>query len=152
MYIMKQLSIIILLSLWMTSCSKTHESSHVPNAAIEAFNAKFPGAEKVEWEVEEEGVWEAEFVLGGSKYSSNFKEDGTWLETERQLSEDELPSDISSLLKQQFMDFEVEGAELVETPEGKSYEIDIEKAEKLIEVIIDSQGNLSSKELEDEKD
>ena len=56
------------------------------NEVQSAFNKMFPSAENVKWSQEDATQWEAEFNINDQKFSANFSGDGTWLETERELS------------------------------------------------------------------
>ncbi|HEX8060180.1 MAG TPA: hypothetical protein VF473_04555 [Cyclobacteriaceae bacterium] len=56
-------------------------ASDVPQAVVESFKAKYPGATDVEWEVEKEDgklFFEAEFKLNGKEVEAHFRPDGTF--------------------------------------------------------------------------
>lgn len=136
----------------MQSCAQKPESNNVPEKVQTAFNAKFPDAKKVEWEMENDSEWEAEFKWNGKEYSANFGTEGEWRETENEIKESEIPADIRAILDQNFSDYEIEDPEIAEKPSGKSYEMEIEMGDEEFEVTIDAEGNLTKKMENEEND
>lgn len=131
----------------------TATKDKAPQAVKEAFAKKFPKAKKVDWEKENDKEWEAEFKLDKVEYSANFLEDGTWQETEHELEISEVPQNVLNALKSYFPNYEIEEAEMAETPAGILYEFEIEKGKEELEIAIDANGKVvkqSSKEDEDE--
>lgn len=139
---MKNLPFLIALAFTMQSCAQSTEGKSVPEKALTAFKAKFPDVKKVEWEMENDSEWEAEFKWKGKEYSANFNNEGEWLETEYKIKESEIPSNIRATLDRNYTDYEIEEPEIAETPSGKSYEMEIERGEEEFKVTIDSKGNL----------
>lgn len=135
----------LIIAVGCQSCSQNSENDNVPTAVISAFNQKFPTAQDAEWEMEDETEWEAEFKLNDIEYSANFSINGEWKETEHEIIESEIPSDIRSLLDQRFTDYIVEEAEISESPTRKSFEFEIEIGEDKFEVVIDANGRLTQK-------
>jgi hypothetical protein len=151
---MKNLMLItvLLVAFSMQSCSQKSDSINVPEKVVSAFNVKFPDAKKVEWEMENDSEWEAEFKWNGKEYSANFSTDGEWHETEYEIKETEIPSNIRAILDQNFSDYEIEEPEVAETPSGKSYEMEIKVGEEEYEVAIDTKGNITKKKESEEND
>ena len=102
--------------------------------------------------MENDSEWEAEFKWNGKEYSANFSTDGEWRETEYEIKENEIPSNIRAILDQNFSDYEIEEPEVAETPSGKSYEMEVEVGEEEYEVTIDPQGILTKKKESEEND
>lgn len=151
---MENLMLITVLSVAfsMQSCAQKSDNKDVPEKVLSAFNAKFPDAKKVEWEMENDSEWEAGFKWNGIEYSANFSIGGEWRKTEYEIKESEIPSNIRAILDQNFSDYEIEDPEIAETPTGKSYELEIEVGEEEFEVTIDPQGNLTKKKESEEND
>lgn len=151
---MKNLMLITVLSVAfsMQSCAQKSDSKDVPEKVLSAFNTKFPDAKKVEWEMENDSEWEAEFKWNGAEYSANFSTNGEWRETEYEIKETEIPSNIRAILDQNFSDYKIEEPEVAETPSGRSYEMEIEVGKEEYEVTIDTQGNLTKKKESEEND
>jgi hypothetical protein len=144
----------LLIAFTMQSCT---EKEKVPEKVLSAFSQKFPEAKKVAWEMEDEIEWEAEFKMEDIEYSANFNMNGDWIETEYEIKESAIPSNIRSILDQNFTDYEIEKAEIAETTLGKSYEFEIEVGEEEFDVVIDSNGkliveNASEEDEENEED
>jgi len=137
----------------ITTIAFTSENKEkVPQAVKKAFEKKFPNVKKVDWEKENESEWEAEFKLNKLEYSANFLANGTWQETEHEITEENVPQNILSSLKASFPGFEMEEAEISETTEGTFYEFEIEKGKDEWEVTLDSNGKVIKKQSEEEEE
>ncbi|MCY7330663.1 MAG: PepSY-like domain-containing protein, partial [Saprospiraceae bacterium] len=69
-----------------------------PTAVMTAFNQKFPDMKDVDWGLEKNGQWEAEFDQNGVDMSADFSAEGTWLETETQIKVADLPAAVKTAL------------------------------------------------------
>ncbi|MAZ28501.1 MAG: hypothetical protein CL868_15675 [Cytophagaceae bacterium] len=130
----------------------TTNKDKVPQAVKDAFAKKFPTAKKVDWEKENDKEWEAEFKMNKVEYSANFTEDGTWMETEHKIEENEIPQAVMASLKSNFTGYEIEEAEISETTKGTVYEFEIEKGKSEMEVTIDNNGKVIKKQSEENED
>jgi len=137
----------VVLAINLQSCSQKNSNLAPPEKVLIAFNEKFYGATEVEWEMENEKEWEAEFKINGTKFSANFSTNGTWEESEFEIDQAEISDSILSILNQNFKDFNIEKVEITETPSGKAHEFKIEIGEDDFKVIIDSKGNLNTKKI-----
>lgn len=127
----------------------------VPQAVKNAFNQKYPAAEKVAWELERAGEFEAEFKLAKKEMSANFLEDGTWVGSETEMEEEHLPTVVKNEIAAKFRDYKIEEAELSEKPDGVIvYEIELENEREDIEftAIFAANGSFIKKEMEKEDD
>lgn len=67
----------------MTSCSDDDDSNvNVPENVTRAFNDKYAGVSRVEWDRERGGYLVAEFNKDGKEYDAWFTETGEWVMTE----------------------------------------------------------------------
>jgi uncharacterized membrane protein YkoI len=146
---MKKLSLLVMLVLTATLQSFAQDA---PTKVKDAFNKKFPQAKSVQWDKENATEWEAEFEMNGKNYSANFGIDGKWKETEYEISESELPTAVKNTLNKEFKGYDIEGAEVTETPNMKAYEVEIEKGETTMEVVIDENGKVLKKKVKKEED
>lgn len=97
-----------------------------PTLVQKAFEQKFPTATKVSWGKENTKEWEAEFTLDGSKVSANFSNDGTWVETEREIPVSELPKAVAEAIQRQYPNWKITEADKTETAKnGTIFEADI---------------------------
>ncbi len=117
-----------------------------PKLVKDAFASKFPTAIKVKWEMEKIKVWEAEFMMDGKNYSATFKEDGTWLETEKQIEISKLPERVKMAINIQYGDWKIAKADLAESEEnGQFYEVDLKKGVLNKEVSFHEDGTVVMK-------
>lgn len=123
------------------------------NEAVKTtFAKKFPKAEKVTWEQENESEWEAEFKLNGKKHGATFNANGQWLETEQAIKKSALPEAIKATLNTQFKGYKIDDVEKVITQDGTFYEMELEKGEEEWEVMFDENGAIVKKESEKEEE
>jgi hypothetical protein len=70
----------------LVGCTKQIKvnSSDVPSVVITAFNQKYPDAQEVKWFAEDEKgfYFQADFKVGATEKSAQFKTDGTFVEEE----------------------------------------------------------------------
>jgi len=147
---MKTITLVIAMAFGLMSFAGGDDTA--PEKVLNAFKIKFPTATNVEWEKENEKEWEAEFKMNGKEYSANFGADGTWMETEYEIDVKDLPAKVKATLDSQFKGYEIEGAERVETPTFKGYEVEIEKGETTMEVVLDESGKVLKKKIEEDED
>ena len=124
------------------ACAQTDAKKDVPSAVKTAFTSTFPNAKHIEWSMESENEWEAEFKLGKIEYSANYSTEGKWLETEYHLRVSDIPSTIKTVLESDFADYKIEEVEVAEKISGTFYEIVVEKGSDEIELIFDKTGKL----------
>jgi hypothetical protein len=143
----------VLLTVLITSAMFSFCSGQkVPQEVTDAFSQKFPTAKSVKWDKESDTEWEAEFEMNQMEYSANFSDDGTWKETEHEVTEQDLPAAVKKALSDNFPEFKTEEMEMSETAEGTVYEFKIEKDETDMEVSIDASGKVTKQEMNDEED
>lgn len=127
--------------------SQKLKSEKVPPGVKSAFTQHFPNAKKVKWSQEAEHEYEAEFINGQQEQSSNFDENGKWLETETEIEVDELPEAVSSAIGKQFSGARIKEPETAETPEaGLVYEVELKFEGATYEVRCSRAGEILSKE------
>lgn len=117
------------------------DKTEVPQAILEAFNKKYPKATDVEWEKDDLN-YEVEFELEKVEYEVTFSEDGTWLETETEITAKDLPEKVASAFKAAYPKAKIKGVEKVETPKISFYEIEYKKGLKKREAFFDKDGNV----------
>jgi hypothetical protein len=122
---MKNIFLMVMSMALICSCSFAGK----PPAAVQnAFEKKFPNATKICWGKEDATAWEAEFTYDGSKVSANFAEDGTWLETEQEITVAGLPKAVEEAISLNYPDWKITEADKTETSRhGTIYEADLKK-------------------------
>lgn len=124
----------------------------VPKVVKDAFAQKFPSARSVSWDQENSSEWEAEFKMDGMEYSANFTNDGAWRETEHEVRQADVPQKVMASLESGFPGYKIRESEISETSEGIVYEFEIKKGGSKMEVALDSDGRVTSKEENDGED
>ena len=121
----------------------------VPDAVKAAFKAKFQDAEEVEWGMESEKEYEAEFELNEVEMSANFDPIGKLLETETVISAKELPDPILDTLNKEFNGFKIKKVEKIEkTGKQALFEIKLNNKKSAFEVMMNNAGLILKKKYE----
>ena len=135
---MKRIGLVLLIiPVMMLSCKK----DSTPEAVKAKFNEMYAGVEAVEWEVEGDSIYCAEFEFDGFEWEAEFKADGTWLETERDLEDGEMPEKALGYLAMFYPEKEAEYM-LEKTPDGDFYEAEMEIDSVEVEVYFDMEGKM----------
>ncbi len=149
---MRNLLFIIAIAALFSLNACNHLCENVPKEVNTAFSEKFPDADNINWEQEDENEWEAEFEMNGKDYSANFTSDGNWKETEYEIEKSDLPKAVMTTLETEFAGYNIEEVEISETAEGEVYEVDLKKDKSEIEVTIAPDGSVLKKEVENDED
>jgi hypothetical protein len=131
-------------------CGQT--GNNLPAAVKTAFTQKFPDATGVKWDKESDNEWEAEFKMNGVEYTASFDNKGAWMETEYEISADDIPEAVKMTLEREYANYTVEEPEVSETTDGKVYEFELKSGEEEIKVAIDMNGNVLKKTQGEEED
>lgn len=70
----------------------------IPAAVTDAFKAKYPNAQNVEWKAQISD-FEADFTLNGAQMTAEFSSKGEWKETDTKMSFDALPQAVKDGFK-----------------------------------------------------
>ena len=114
-----------------------------PKVVKNAFDKKFPTASQIKWGKEASKEWEAEFAFEGTKISANFYEDGTWLETEKEIKATKLPVAVAKSIKTNYAGWTITEADQTESSKhGTIYEADLMKGKQKKSVTYKEDGTL----------
>lgn len=144
---------VLLATVGITGLVAFSQDEPIPQVVKDAFAQKYPDARKVAWEVEAADEYEAEFRMSRKKMSAAFNADGTWLETETEIGESDLPSAVTSAIAASYVGFEVAEVESVERPgEAMAYEVELENeaTDQELEVLFAVDGAVIRSVTEDE--
>jgi len=131
----------ILTTLTLLCVSATIFAQSTPSAVTAAFNQKFPGATNVKWDKENVHNYEASFELKDGKYSANFSDTGTWLETESPFSFTLLPEKVQTAFNTEHKGATIIAISKIETSKGEiKYEVEIKSGKKTVEVFYTTEG------------
>jgi hypothetical protein len=116
----------------------------VPDTVLNAFHKKFPDATNVKWGDEEGEKCEARFILKGKHFAANFFPNGTWKETEVEITQIDLPTVVLESFKSSHNAAVIRSIEKIATYTGKiSYEIKFREGTKNKEIQYDELGKPS---------
>lgn len=149
---MKKLFLIVAIAALFSVSACGQTSKNVPAKVKSAFSEKFPNASKVKWDMEDEKEWEAEFKMDGKEDSANFNLDGLWLETEYEIEISQIPSAVKATLDSEFAGYKIKEPEVSETAEAILYEFQLKNGEEVLEVAIDANGKVVSREVKGDED
>ena len=118
------------------------QSVKVPEAVKTAFANKFPGA-TAEWGKENSKEYEAEFKLDGKSMSANFLTDGTWLETEAEISMTDVPSAVKTAVEKKYPGAVISKVYKIDNSKGElTYEAEIKTSGKKKELVLKADGTI----------
>ena len=125
-----------------TPNAKTEKEAVItPSAVKKAFEKKFPKATKVIWGMEDATEYEAEFMFNGNELSANFKADGSWVETEKEIKSSEFPKAVSNAIKKSYPHYTIKEAVKTESAKlGKFYEAELVNGKDKIGVAYKEDG------------
>ena len=121
----------------------------VPEAVLKSFNTMYADADDVEWD-QDDNLWEAEFELGDAEMEAAFKADGSWVETEMEISIDAVPALVSASLAKYPGYTITEAIEYKSAEIAKAYELKIKKGSDKVEMLIDPSGRILKMDDEDD--
>lgn len=115
-------------------------------AVIKVLNDKFPGYKLLEIEREKNGSLEVDILHSGQKFEVIFDQADQWVASKKEIPMSQVPQ----VVKQAALDahpgavIDDEEAELVETPAGTYYLIELEKGDQDIYVKVQEDGTILS--------
>jgi hypothetical protein len=141
----------ILIAVFLLISFSAFSQKNPPENVKKEFSQKFTTAKSVKWVSEKENEWEAEFKMDGKEMSACFDNVGKWLETETEISTNDLPEAVSNTLKNEFSEFKTDEISTVENTEMKGFEIALKNKKTEITVIIGADGIVLKKEEADKE-
>jgi len=140
---MKKLALVLAATMIASlSFAQTLKEKAVPAAVKTAFQQKYPNAKETKWE-KENSNFEAEFEINETDYSVLIDASGNILETEIEIDNNALPSNVKDYVSKNYSGQKIKEAAKITDAKGiVTYEAEI-KGEDLI---FDSNGNFIKEE------
>lgn len=133
--------VIVILSSVLFITVNVSAQGKAPEAAVKAFNAKFPDATHVKWDKENAHNYEAEFEWKGGNYSANFSETGAWIETETPNKFNDLPEKVKTAFNAAHKGATVKETSKIENAKGETmYEVEMKQGAKTVELFYTPEG------------
>ncbi len=129
---MKNLFLVLATGLLFTTGAAHAQGSDIPATVVNHFKAKYPAAEKTDYDKESTG-YEVEFYLDGVKWEAYYDTRGNWVKTERDVTRADVPDAVwTALSSSSYGSWKVDDIEEHQTPRHERvYEIEVKgKAKK----------------------
>lgn len=147
---MRKVSVLLAgcLTVGLLSCQEKKndekENDHTaPEAVQMAFQKKYPGEDDPDWKQDEHGYWESSFKKDGEKFRADFNKEGSWIETENDVKNEELPEAIKKQIEEKYSDYEITEIEFVDNAKkGKFYDVEFKKEGKNLDVMFKENGTI----------
>jgi len=131
---------LLLVNLIFLSC-KQEVNAQAPDAVKETFQKKYPGEDDPDWHQDDHGNYESNFKIDGIKYRADFNADGSWIETETSIDEDDLPKAIREAIERDYEDSEISEIEKVDHhSKGIFYDVEFKQKGKNMDVEYKASG------------
>lgn len=133
--------LLLILSIWACDTVK------VPAKIQAHFLEMEPDASGFIWTVEGD-VYQVDYHLDNRHTTSYYDKRGTWLETETEITVEELAHDVVQTLKTKMGEYSIVDIELVYTRDGDTlYEVDLKKGGKFYDILFDPTGKILRKKI-----
>ncbi|SDR79442.1 PepSY-like domain-containing protein [Gramella sp. MAR_2010_147] len=132
----------------LVSCQENKEDTEnsAPEAVQMSFQKKYPGENDPDWKLDDHGYWESQFKQDGEKYRADFNEDGSWIETENDIKEKNLPEAIKKEIKNNYSEYEITEVEhVVSAKYGEFYDVEFKQKGKNKDVMFRGDGTVIDK-------
>lgn len=96
-----------------------------PKAVQTSFEQKYPGENDPDWHTDKNGFYESHFKIKGKHYRADFRKNGQWVETERNIKKEDLPKAVKQVLNDKYKNVKIYEIEEV-THHSKGFFYDVE--------------------------
>ena len=122
--------------------SQKLKEADVPSAVKIKFSEMYPNAGKIKWEMED-GKYEAEFKENKVESSALFEQNGTYVQTETEITVSSLPKAAADYISKNLPGRKIKEAAKITASDGTvTYEAEVDKDD----YIFDSNGNFIRKD------
>lgn len=126
-----------------TKTATSDDNDGVPEVVLRAFEQKYAGASKVQWERDKNDYYEAHFELKGERYRADFESSGKWIETEQSIKKKHLPKAIKKVIEERYDDPKIYEIERVDHhSKGIFYDVEIKHDGDKLDVMVREDGQI----------
>jgi hypothetical protein len=112
------LTALALAGLLVCSTASFAQFRKIPAEVTEAFKAKYPNSNAVEWK-DKIKAFQANFEMKDEDYQARFNSKGEWQETEKVIGQDKLPAEVTDgFSKSKYAEWEVKEVSYIEKKDG----------------------------------
>ncbi|MBK9985150.1 MAG: PepSY-like domain-containing protein [Saprospiraceae bacterium] len=124
---------------------KSAKQPVVPQVVLQAFAKEYPGT-KATWDAED-GGFEAMFTVNGVESSANYSKTGVRESSEVEINVTDLPAAVTSYVKANYAAYKLtEAAKMTDAKNVVTYEAEVKKDGKSMDLIFDSTGKFIKQE------
>lgn len=133
----KLIPVLILIAITVTAQAQKISGKKVPQVVKDAFKAHYPKVTTVKWE-KEKGNYEAGFILSGVPASVLYEPNGTQLQAEIAIPDNEMPQKVKEYVSKKYPGSRItETSKIMDNKGNVTYEAEV----KGKDLIFDSNGN-----------
>ena len=157
---LKRLALLLVAGFVLTGAAARADDKEIPKKVMDALKAKFPKAVIDKWTKEKEGdavVYDIEFKENGRKCEADIKEDGTYVNYEREIAAKDLPKVVTDAVEKKYPKATMKEIMEIMEVKGKEdklegYEINLVTADKKeVEVTVAPDGKILEDSTEEKK-
>ena len=136
-----------------TSCGTDEGISinEIPTDVVDDFDSRHANSSGIKWE-KEGNYYEAEFTENGVEKEIVYDLDGNWVQTECEISLDDVPQAANDYIAANYPEAKIEEAESINRAEGDFVEVEIQDGKNERELLFDTSGNFIEEVIEDDHD
>lgn len=149
MKLIKMLCFVLFVFSLSVKCAMSQsDDGKIPSVVKSAFESKYPNAKDLEWEIDSNGYFEAQFEENDEKYRADFEKSGKWIETEASIKYKHLPKAVQDAVEREYDKDDVKEVEQVDHHQkGIFYDVEIdEKGKKRFDVEYNALGEVIGRE------
>lgn len=121
----------------------TQTTGQVPESVKTNFQSKYPGETDPDWKKDKNGNYESKFKIDGKHYRADFSPNGDWIETERNIDEEDLPKAVRNAIKANYKKNKiVEIEEVDHAHKGLFYDVEFKINGDKKDIEFNSSGNI----------
>ena len=113
------------IGLSFVSCAQDVNKSEVPSVVLNAFQAKYPNAEDVDWE-KKGALYNVDFEIITTDHEAWLDASGKIVKHEQEITKKEIPSVIADVLEQHFKEYRVDDVDKIDKDGATYYRIELD--------------------------
>ena len=128
--------------LWSSALdAQSVSADKLPTVVRAGYASRFPGTRKVEWKRKSDRSYEAEFDLHGIGIAAKFDSTGTWLETESDITAQQIPAAVNHAVGRSFKGYAIIERQRLERRSGPTlFELHLANTTEILKTQFDSAG------------
>ncbi len=135
-------------ALLLFSFGMAQTNADVPDHVEDHLDKNHPKADDVDWDVEEDGFFEAEFEVDGVEWEVVYDLEGNHHATEIEIDYKELPSVVREKIEKSFADYTVLEVDEVDRADGSElFEVELDRDDMVLELFFNEAGKIVERDV-----